>query len=123
MQYRWSHVAEPGVARWLLKRNCALSPRQLACCFGALAAVTTSIALAFAMQGAWLTLPFALVESAALAVAYVVYARHAGDYERIVVEPGRLVVERASGGRRPAWSAGRAGCGWLTADAAASRSG
>jgi len=98
MQYRWSHVAEPGVARWLLKRNCALSPRQLACCFGALAAVTTSIALAFAMQGAWLTLPFALVESAALAVAYVVYARHAGDYERIVVEPGRLVVERASGG-------------------------
>lgn len=98
MQYRWSHVAEPGQAQWLLKRNCALTPAQLGCCFGALAAVTMSIALGFALHGAWLTVPFAFVEWAALATAFFVYARHAGDYERIVIGPEGVVVESAWGG-------------------------
>ncbi len=108
MQYRWSHVAEPGQAHWLIKRNCALSPRQLGCCFGALAALTLSISGLFALQGAWLLLPFAGLEAAALGLAYLVYARHAADYDRIEVDRERVLVERASGGRtaRVEWRSG-----------------
>jgi uncharacterized membrane protein len=110
MQYRWTHVAEPTRQSWLLKRNCALSPRQLAGCFGALAAVSLGIATAWALQGAWMVVPFACVELGALAVAFVVYARHAADYERIVVEPGRLLVERCVGSalNRVEWERARA---------------
>lgn len=49
------------------------------------------------MNGAWLVVPFACLEMGALAVAFVVYARHAADYERIVVGPGSLVVEQSHG--------------------------
>lgn len=98
MQYRWSHVAEPGQCLWLLKRNCALTPRQLACWLGSLGVVSAGISAVFATQGAWMLLPFAAIEVLALCAAYFVYARHAADYERIVLAPGRLLVERATGG-------------------------
>jgi uncharacterized membrane protein len=38
-------------------------------------------------------LPFAGIEVLLLAAAYLAYARHAADYERIVLESGRLTVE------------------------------
>ena len=83
----------------MLKRNCALSPRQLAICFAALATVSLGIASGFAARGAWPVIPFACVEVAALTVAFLVYGRHAADFERIVLERDRLVVESASGTR------------------------
>ena len=83
MQYRWAHSIEPEHQQWVLKRNCALRPRQLAACFGVLAAVSLAIASIFAWHGAWLVVPFACLEMGALAVAFVVYARHAADYDRI----------------------------------------
>lgn len=98
MPYRWIHVAEPGQHLWLLRRNCALSPCQLGCWFGTLGAVSLAIAALFASWGAWPILPFAFVEVAALGLAFVVHARHAADFERIVVSPGRLVVECETGG-------------------------
>lgn len=109
MPYRWIHVAEPQCQQWLLRRNCALTPRQLAGCFGVAVVVSLAIAVAFTVMGAWLVLPFAGLEVAALAVAFVMHARHAGDYERIVVTGGRLMVERLHGGEldriecQPAW--------------------
>jgi len=109
MQYRWTHSIGPERQQWLLKRNCAMKPRQLAACFGVLAMVSLAIATVFAMNGAWLVVPFACLEMGALAVAFVVYARHAADYERIVVGPGSLVVEQSHGAVfdriecQPAW--------------------
>lgn len=109
MPYQWTHVADPEQHQWLLKRNCALSPRQLAICFAALATVSLVIASVFAARGAWPVIPFACVEVAALTAAFVVYGRHAADFERIVLERDRLVVEWASGARlqrtelSPAW--------------------
>ncbi len=44
-------------------------------------------------------LPFAGFEVLLLAAAYVAYARHAADYERIVLEAGRLTVEVAEAQR------------------------
>ncbi|MGH1359657.1 MAG: DUF2244 domain-containing protein [Burkholderiaceae bacterium] len=97
MPYRWNHRTEAGSHEWLLKRNCSLAPSQLAIWFVLLAVLTLTIAIFFATKGAWLVLPFAVIEISALAVAFLVFARHAADYERIVAEPGRLVVETSFG--------------------------
>jgi len=94
---------------WLLRRNCSLSPRQCGVAFGAVGVVSGGIATVFATQGAWLVLPFAGIEILALAIAFVVYARHTGDFERIVLGPDRLLVEVVDGRRKarfeanPAW--------------------
>ncbi|MFM1987055.1 MAG: hypothetical protein RJA99_12 [Pseudomonadota bacterium] len=110
MQHPWIHVASAQQQEWLLKRNCSLAPRQLAAIFGALAAVSLSIAAVFATRGAWLVLPFACIEVLALGAAFVVYARHAADYERIVLCRDCLLVETCRGDRlrreqcAPAWT-------------------
>ena len=88
MQYQWTHVADGGRHQWVLKRNCAMSPRQLAGCLAIVGAVSLGIASAFAMHGAWPVIPFACLEIAALSVAFFVYGRHAADYEKIVVQAG-----------------------------------
>ena len=82
---------------WTLKRNCSMSPRQFASLIASLAIVSVGVASIFAYSGAWWILVFAFVEMAALLAAFVVYARHAGDYERIVVTPDAVIIEFNSG--------------------------
>jgi uncharacterized membrane protein len=82
-----------------LPRNCSLAPRQLIATFTALGLVALGIALLFWLHGATLILPFAWVEVLALAAALVVYARHAGDGERLLLRQGRLMVESTDGAR------------------------
>jgi uncharacterized membrane protein len=82
-----------------LKRNCSISPAGLAGVFLALALVVLLIGVGFAIAGAWLVLPFAGLEVLLLGAAYLLYARHAADYERIVLESGRLTVEVADAER------------------------
>jgi uncharacterized membrane protein len=83
----------------ILKRNCSISPAGLAAVFLALALLVLVIGVGFAIAGAWLVLPFAGLEVLLLGAAYVLYARHAADYERIVLERGRLTVEVADAER------------------------
>ena len=83
----------------LLKRNCSISPAGLARVFAFLVAVTLGIGIGFAAAGAWLVLPFAGIEVALLAAAFVASGRHAADYERIERAGERLTVEVASAGR------------------------
>lgn len=99
MHYEWSYVAEPHQQQWLLKRNCALSPSRLALAVGLIGLVSLVVALVCAYFGAWPVVPFAGLEIVALVVAFVVYGRHAGDYERIVVSPGSVLVESVSADR------------------------
>ena len=95
--------------QWLLKRNCSLSPAQLAGCFCALAAISMIIAVLFAANGAWPIMVFSFVEILALTLAFLVYGRHAADYERIVVDECGVVIETVCADRmqrvrlRPAW--------------------
>ena len=65
--------------------------------FAGLSFATLGIATGFALAGAWLVLPFAGLEVAALVIAFLMTARHASDYERIEVAPGSLRVEVAEG--------------------------
>lgn len=83
----------------VLKRNCSMSPKALAGVFAALALVVLAIGAGFALAGAWLVLPFAGLEVLLLGVAYLAYARHAADYERLEIEPGDLKVEVAQAHR------------------------
>jgi uncharacterized membrane protein len=83
-----------------LKRNCSISPAGLLRVFAALALVAVSIGVGFAFAGAWLILPFAGLEVLLLGVVFVLYARHAADYERIELAEGRLTVEVTDAARR-----------------------
>jgi uncharacterized membrane protein len=56
----------------------------------------------FWLHGAVLILPFAWLELAAVGLAFLVYARHAADGERISLQDRRLVVELENAGH---WSA------------------
>jgi uncharacterized membrane protein len=76
-----------------------LTPSQLASWFVSVSLVSLSIATVFALVGAWVVLPFALLEVFGLLLAYVFYGRHAGDFEKIVAAEGRLIVERSEGTR------------------------
>ena len=77
-----------------------MSPAALAAVFAALAGVVLLIGIGFAIAGAWLILPFAGLEIALLAAAYLAYARHAADYERIELDEGRVRVEVTEGRAR-----------------------
>ena len=76
-----------------------LCPAGLAKVFAALAVLILAIGAGFAAMGAWLILPFAGLEVLLLGAAFVLYARHAADYERIEFESGHLTVEVAEAGR------------------------
>jgi uncharacterized membrane protein len=89
---------QPSV-QWLLKRNCCLSPTQLWRFYGSLCVVSLGIASFFWSMGATMVMPFAWLELAAVGAALLVYARHAGDGEKIVLDDGRLVVELETAGR------------------------
>ena len=65
----------------------------------ALAALVLAIGAGFAVAGAWLILPFASLEVLLLGAAFVLYARHAADYEKIELEVNRLTVEVAQADR------------------------
>ncbi|MFM8623479.1 MAG: DUF2244 domain-containing protein [Betaproteobacteria bacterium] len=84
--------------RWTLRRNCSLSPGQLLSFYFGVCAVSLVIAGGFWFMGATLVLPFASVEIAVLGAALLIYARHAGDGETIILQGPMLVVERDHGG-------------------------
>lgn len=85
--------------QWLLKRNCSMAPRQVLAFYLSLCVLSLSIGGFFWWHGATLVLPFTWLELMALGAALLVYARHAADSDHIHLHDGRLVVERASGGR------------------------
>lgn len=84
---------------WLLRRNCSLTPGQLGIAYVVMCALSFSVAGAFLIVGFWHILIFTVLEMTAVAAAFLYYARHATDYEHIVLANGHLVVEQVSAGR------------------------
>lgn len=99
MVYRWPWFVDAGRYQWRLARNCALTPAQLASWFVTVVIAALVVSLLCAAGGVWIILPFAVAEAVALLVAFIVYARHAADYEQIEWSDGRLVIERRHGVR------------------------
>ena len=83
---------------WFLKRNCSVTPQQLAWLYVSLCVVSLAIAGFFWPMGAVLVLPFTWLELAAVGFAFLVYARHASDGEKISLRGRHLVVELENAG-------------------------
>lgn len=83
---------------WLLKRNCSLTPKQLGAAYMVLCAMSFAVAATFTLMGAWQVFVFAMLEMAAVALAFLVYARHATDHEHIALSPGCLLIEQVEAG-------------------------
>jgi uncharacterized membrane protein len=97
---RFGNILEPDAGssvpqslQWLLRRNCSVAPAQLAWLYASLCVVSLGIATFFWVQGATFVMPFAWLELAAVGAAFLVYARHALDAEKIVLEGSYLLVE------------------------------
>jgi len=80
-----------------LRRNCSISPGGLLWLLALLVLLCLGIGAVFAAAGAWMVMPFSVVEMIMLGAAFYLQGRHAGDYERILLQEGRLVVEVCDG--------------------------
>ena len=96
--FRFATVSGQNI-HWFLKRNCSVTPAQLGWMYVSLCVVSLGIGAFFWIRGALLVLPFAWLELVAVGFAFLVYARHAADGERISLEGAQLVVELENGGR------------------------
>jgi uncharacterized membrane protein len=96
--FRFATVQGQSV-HWFLRRNCSVTPAQLGWLYASLCVVSLAIGLFFWFQGAVMILPFAWAELAAVGFAFLVYARHATDGERISLSGRSLVVELENAGR------------------------
>jgi uncharacterized membrane protein len=83
--------------QWLLKRNRSVTPRQMVIFYASLCLLSLCIGAFFWVQGATLVMPFAWIEVVAVGTAFLIYARHANDNERIRLQQGRLTVEHVFG--------------------------
>ena len=82
------------------RANDSLGRRNRWCVFGALAATSLGLASAFAIAGAWVVLPYSVLEIGVLALAFAWCERHAGDWQRLVVAGDHVVIDAATGRRR-----------------------
>lgn len=87
------------VLRWVLKRNCSISPRQLGAVYLSLCLVSAVISAGFWLHGAPVVVVFAGVELLLVGIALLVYARHAGDREVLTLAGRSLAVEQQWGTR------------------------
>lgn len=85
----------PQSSRWVFRRNCSLSPKQLLQWYLSLCAITLVVATGFLLAGFWIVLPFAGIELLLVGTAFVIYARHAADYEMIELQPNQLILVMA----------------------------
>ncbi len=82
-----------GQREWILRRNCSITPRQLVQAYAVLCTVSFSVAAFFTWHGAWYVLCFAVLEMTAVGAAFLVWARHATDRERVALDADCLLIE------------------------------
>ena len=80
------------------RRNDSLGRRGRWQIFATLCVVSMGLALAFAAFGAWLVLPYSVLEMGLLFLAFAWMNRHAADWERVSVDEDRVIVERECAG-------------------------
>ncbi|MCI4441635.1 DUF2244 domain-containing protein [Tibeticola sp.] len=91
--------SSPKGLEWCLRRNCSITPRQLLWLYASLCVVSGGLSGFFWWHGAPFVAGFAGLELLAVGVAFVCYARHAADRERLVFDGRVLSVEVELAGR------------------------
>ena len=104
-EFRFSTMPAPGegagaqgAVLWLLKRRGVLTSVQLAWCYLCLCGLSLGAAGFFGWRGFPLAMAGVLLALLAVGTAFVLYARHAGDAEKILLQGGQLVIELESAG-------------------------
>jgi len=83
--------------RWQMRRNCALTPKELLQFYIALVCLSVTVAAGFLIAGVWVILIFTAIELAAVTLGFLIYCRHALDCETIEVDGKRLIVKKFIG--------------------------
>ena len=82
---------------WQMKRNCALTPKQLLKFYIALVCLSITVAIGFLLAGVWVIPIFTGLELTAVTLGFLIYCRHALDYESIEIINRRLIVRKFIG--------------------------
>ena len=94
-----SRAAPEPPRRWELGRRCCLRPLQLLAGCALPCALGLLFGLGFAVQGCPWPLAFALLQTAAVALAFVLHARHVADRAVLTLRDGWLEVAKRRGSR------------------------
>ena len=86
-----------GIKRWQMRRNCALSPKQLLQFYIALVCLSAIVGAGFLLAGIWVIPIFTILELSAVTLGFLIYCRHALDCETIEIDGKRLVVKKFIG--------------------------
>jgi uncharacterized membrane protein len=79
---------------WKMRRNCALTPSQLLKFYIALVCLSLTVATGFLLVGVKIILIFTAIELTAVTAGFLVYCRHALDFEEIEINGTRLLVRK-----------------------------
>lgn len=93
-----AQTSECWVRDWVFRRNCAMSPQQLMMFFISLSVVSLVVAAIAWDVGGSFVMPFTAIELGSVAIALLVYARHATDRECVRLSPQCLQVEWENAG-------------------------
>ena len=77
-----------------MRRNCALTPSQLLKFYIALVCLSLTVATGFLLAGVKMILIFTAIELSAVTIGFLVYCRHALDFEEIEINGTRLLVRK-----------------------------
>ncbi len=78
--------------RFLIRPNCSMPWRDVVRFYAGIFIVSMGIAIAFAMKGAWLILPFAGLEMLVVGIALYVVAQRAASWQEIAIDADSIRV-------------------------------
>ena len=84
---------------WQMRRNCALSPKQLLRFYIALVCLSLVVATGFLIAGVWVIIIFTVLELSVVTTGFLIYCRHALDSETIEINGNTLLVKKCIGGK------------------------
>jgi uncharacterized membrane protein len=84
---------------WQMRRNCALSPKQLLRFYIALVCLSLVVATGFLIAGVWVIIIFTAIELSAVTTGFLIYCRHALDSETIEINGNTLLVKKFIGSK------------------------
>lgn len=86
-----------GMKRWQMRKNCALTPKQLLMFYVVLVCLSLIVATGFFLAGIWMISIFTALEISAVTIGFLIYSRHALDSETVEIEDKRLLVKKCIG--------------------------
>lgn len=82
---------------WQMRRNCALTPKQLFWFYIFLVCLSLTVAFGFLIAGVWVIPIFTALELTAVTIGFLIYCRHALDCETIEIDGTRLLIKKFIG--------------------------